>query len=147
HRSPARDVGEIVPMNFVADTHALIWHFSGDSRLSSEAKRCFAMADQGEAVMFVSVITVVEVIYLDEKGKVSKELSKQAIHLLKPAEDASYRLVPIDYALSLAVASVSRTSVPELSDRIIAATAYHLHLPLITKDKRIHDWKGIESIW
>ncbi len=132
---------------YVTDTHALIWHFTRDKRLSNEALRHFAAADQGDAVIYVSAMTLIEIVYLGEKARVSQTLCDEVIHLLKPSKDSSYRITPIDHAVSTAVARVPRSAVPEMPDRVIAATAYHLRLPLITKDQRIHDWKGITSVW
>ncbi len=132
---------------FVTDTHALIWHFTRDRKLSDETARHFAAADQGEAVIFVSAMTLIEIVYLGEKARVSPSLCDEVIRLLKPSKDASYRICPIDHAVGAAVAKIPRSAVPEMADRVIAATAYHLDLPLITKDQRIRDWKGLRCIW
>jgi PIN domain nuclease of toxin-antitoxin system len=132
---------------YVTDTHALIWHFTRDARLSDEASRHFAAADKGNAIIHVSAMTVIEIVYLGEKARVSQPLCDEVIHLLKPLKDASYRIAPIDHAVSTAIARVPRSAVPEMPDRVIAATAYHLNLPLITKDGRLQDWKGVTTIW
>lgn len=133
--------------NCVADTHALIWHFTRDTNLSREASRYFTAADQGEIVIYVSAMTLIEIIYLSEKARVPADLCDEAVHLLKPSKNASYRIVPIDHPVSISVGHVPRSAVPEMADRVIAATAHHLDLPLITKDHRLHDWKGITAIW
>ncbi len=133
--------------HYVADTHALIWHFMRDNRLSNEALRCFALADGGNAVIFISAMTLIEIVYLGEKGRVPHSFLGEFLNPLKTSKDGSYRMAPIDHAVGLAVADVPLSIVPEMADRVIAATAYHLDLPLITKDKRIHDWKGITSVW
>lgn len=132
---------------YVADTHALIWHFSRDANLSDEAKRRFVMADNGDAVIFISTMTLIEIIYLEEKGRVSKSLLGNFLIPMKSSKNASYQVTPIDHSLSLAVSNVPRSLIPEMADRVIAATAYHLRLPLITKDHRIHKWEGVVTIW
>ena len=45
-----------------------------------------------------------------------------------------------------ALATIPRNIVPDMPDRIIAATAKHLDLPLISKDKKIIS-SGINIIW
>jgi predicted nucleic acid-binding protein len=45
-----------------------------------------------------------------------------------------------------AVARVDRDSVPDMPDRIIAATAFHLGLPLVTKNKKVRAAE-LETIW
>lgn len=47
------------------------------------------------------------------------------------------RLGPLDRVVLDAVARVSRSEVPDMPDRIVAATAVALGLPLITRDARI----------
>jgi predicted nucleic acid-binding protein len=45
-----------------------------------------------------------------------------------------------------AMARVPRDQVPDLPDRIIAATALHLGVPLVTRDRQITA-SGIATIW
>ena len=45
-----------------------------------------------------------------------------------------------------ALARIPRTAVLDMPDRIIAATALHLGLPLISKDHKIQV-SGIQTIW
>jgi predicted nucleic acid-binding protein len=46
----------------------------------------------------------------------------------------------------LALKTVSRQAVPDMPDRIMAATALHKGLPLITRDSNLRSC-GIETIW
>src|SRR3954471_4744598 len=41
---------------------------------------------------------------------------------------------------------IARSAVPDMPDRIIAATALHLNLPLLSKDRKIQV-SGIQTIW
>ena len=52
----------------------------------------------------------------------------------------------MDDAVARAVSGVPRDTVPDMPDRIIAATAVHLDLPLVSRDGRIR-MTGIEVIW
>ena len=45
-----------------------------------------------------------------------------------------------------AVTSVPRSEVPDMPDRIIAATALHLNLSLISRDRKIQR-SGVHTIW
>jgi len=45
-----------------------------------------------------------------------------------------------------AVARFDREGVPDMPDRITAATALHLGLPLVTRDSKIRA-SDIETIW
>jgi len=53
----------------VADTHAALWYVFGDSRLSASAKSAFEEAVSSRHKIAVSVISLAEVVYLVEKGR------------------------------------------------------------------------------
>ena len=55
-------------------------------------------------------------------------------------------VVPLDLAVVLAMGEISRDVVPEMPDRIIAATARYLSLPLVTRDLKIQA-ADIDTIW
>jgi len=46
-------------------------------------------------------------------------------------------LLPVDIAVAEVLRKVSRTAVPDMPDRIIAATALNLNAPLVTRDLRL----------
>jgi predicted nucleic acid-binding protein len=48
--------------------------------------------------------------------------------------------------IAQALKQIERTQIPDLPDRIIAATALHLGLPLISRDRKIQ-LSEIETIW
>jgi predicted nucleic acid-binding protein len=55
-------------------------------------------------------------------------------------------IAPVDASVANALENVPRNIVPDMPDRIIAATALHLGLPLVTRDRRLQS-AGIETIW
>lgn len=54
------------------------------------------------------------------------------------------QLLPIPIQL---FAQIPRLVVPEMGDRIIAATDLHLDLPLVPKDHKIRNLSDIQAIW
>ena len=117
------------------------------SRLSTEARRRFQEADHGNAVIYVSAITPIEMTYLVEKGKIPETVPQQFYRVIEDTRKDSYQIFEISYELTKVFFKVPSSIIPELPDRVIAATAYHLRLPLITKDHRIHEWDGVVTIW
>lgn len=132
---------------FVADTHALVWHLTESPLLSTEAKRRFLQADSGEAIIYFSVMTMVEILYLYEKGRVPKEFYLLFQNIISSKKNESYQIVDFSKEVATSVSEIPRKIIPELPDRLITATAFHLNLPLITKDHRIQSWEGLVTIW
>jgi PIN domain nuclease of toxin-antitoxin system len=104
-------------MALYLDTHALIWYLSESKQLSEKANRVIDKAFQNSETVYISAITVVEIIYLVEKGRIPK----QALELLLPAlEDSSVLTIDnIDLDTVLAVQKIPRKDVPDMPDRLI----------------------------
>jgi PIN domain nuclease of toxin-antitoxin system len=109
----------------VADTHAALWHLGRDARLSTVARDALRESIQAGDPIFVASISVVEITYLVEKGR----LPESALQTLRAAlADPTFGLVPValDLRVADAIRRISRDSVPDLPDRVIAATALSL---------------------
>ena len=102
------------------------------------------ITEKGELI-YVPSLCLVELTYLTEKGR----LPEAARDLLVAAIDDAQipcRLVPLDRLVADAVAQVNRSEVPDLPDRIIAATALAFDAPLITRDGKIRA-SQVRTIW
>ncbi len=132
-------------MTAVLDTHAAIWYLHRSRELSSAALQSIRRAVEGGEPLYVSVISLVETIYLVERGRLPLEALRRLEAGLKDAV-SGLLLQPVDEEVAQAVPRVPRDVVPEMPDRIIAATALRLGLPLITRDQRIAS-AGIKTIW
>ena len=62
------------------------------------------------------------------------------------ADDSPIQPIELTLEVAKAVREIPRTSLPDLPDRVIAATALTFGLPLITRDGKIRA-SGIETIW
>ena len=129
----------------VSDTHAAIWYLNADPRLSSRAKAFIDEAEtQGKPVL-ISTITLVEVVYLQEKGKIPPGTLTRLEEALR-AQDAVLRIADLTLAIALTVGRVLRDEVPDMPDRIIAATALHFGVPVISRDGKIKT-SSVRAIW
>jgi PIN domain nuclease of toxin-antitoxin system len=129
----------------VADTHAVLWYLSEPHHLSDAARSAFEQATTAGDRVFAASITLVEAQYLAERGPIPWPALVQ-LQQAVAQPDPTIALIRLDLAVSLAVARVPRAQVPDMPDRIIAATALHLGRPLVTRDRKIRAAQ-IETIW
>jgi PIN domain nuclease of toxin-antitoxin system len=129
----------------VADTHAFLWDLLDSSRLSVAARRAFDAAREGGWLVYVSAISPVEITYLSEKGRLTPDVPGRVGRALSDPESA-VAVVALDLTIAEALREIPRDAVPDMPDRIIAATALHLGLPLVTKDRRLQAL-AVETIW
>ena len=86
-----------------------------------------------------------ELTYLVEKRRLPEVARKRLIQALDdPATPCL--LATLDRLVADALESVSRSEIPDLPDRIVAATAAALHVPLISRDGKIRA-SQIQTIW
>jgi PIN domain nuclease of toxin-antitoxin system len=132
--------------NFVTDTHGLIWYLEDSPRLGIKANQAFDACDRGEIIIYVPTICLIEIIYLQEKGRIPSTLFAR-LDLALQADTNNLVLIELTREVVHAVSKIPRTIVPELPDRIIAGTALCLSLPLITQDSKIQQLPNLATIW
>jgi PIN domain nuclease of toxin-antitoxin system len=127
------------------DTHAIIWYIFADTRLSINARNFLEQIAADGAKIALASITLAEIIYLTEKGR----LPATTFECLLQALDTNNSLlveIPFHREIAQSLRLVERTKVPDLPDRIIAATSLHLGVPLISRDRKIQ-LSSINTIW
>jgi PIN domain nuclease of toxin-antitoxin system len=129
----------------VTDTHALIWYLEDSPRLSVVANQLFDQCDRGEIIIYIPTICLVEMIYLQEKGRISSQL-KTTLDRELMLGNTGMIVYELTSEVVKALATIPRDSVPDLPDRIIAATAVHLGLPLISRDAKITA-SNVNTVW
>lgn len=129
----------------VADTHTVIWYIFADERLSTAARTTIEDAAAGGDQVALSAITLAEIVYLSEKGRIDPATLDRLLAAIDD-ERAVLTDVPFDRHVAQALRQVERTQVPDLPDRIIVATALHLGVPLISRDRQIQV-ADVSTIW
>lgn len=129
----------------IVDTHAVVWYLRGDARLSRAARAWIDQPANANAVVGVSAISLVEIVYLVEKGRLSLEDYEILAQTLKD-NDTVLVEIPVTSEIAETMRSVSRDSIPDMTDRVLAATAVHMGIPLITRDEKIRASK-VRTIW
>ncbi|MGC8494629.1 MAG: PIN domain-containing protein, partial [Syntrophobacteraceae bacterium] len=113
---------------FVTDTQALIKFMTGKKVIDDVSNNAFLAAERGEAVIIIPATVLMEVMYLFEKHRIDISF----LHMEELLKSRNYQFEPLGIE-ALKAASIIE-DIPELHDRLIAATARYLDLPLITND-------------
>jgi PIN domain nuclease of toxin-antitoxin system len=129
----------------IADTHAVIWYLFSDPRLGMEAAVFIDDAVSNGEHIGVSAISLAEMVYLIEKGRIeSRALSELHAAIADPR--AVLRHVPFDEKIAMRMTEIPRRDIPDLPDRIVAATALEYDVPVLSRDGRIRS-STIQTIW
>jgi PIN domain nuclease of toxin-antitoxin system len=79
----------------VADTHALIWYLYNDARLSPAAHDLIENTAASGGQIALSSITLIEIVYLIEKGRIDSEVLSRLLSELD-VPDATLVEIPVD---------------------------------------------------
>jgi len=126
--------------SFVTDTQALVKFMMGKKVINDRSHQAFQSADKGEAVIIIPAVVLMEVLYLFEKNRIDIGLL-QTEDLFK---SQNYQYEPLSFEILKTASAIN--DIPELHDRMIAATARYLDLPLITNDPVILDSRFAEVL-
>lgn len=126
----------------VLDTHAWLWWFAGDQRLSPQALSKI----EEEDTIGICTISCWEVAMLTTKGRLTldrppEQWIQQALAIpgIEPLELS---------ANAAALAGTDRLALPgDPADRMIVATAIEHEAPLVTKDQRLAEIENLQTIW
>ena len=133
-------------MAIVADTHAIVWYLVEPEGLSQLALDALEGAIAAGSPVYISAISLIEICYLIEKRCIANDLLQRVLAVLN-APNPSLVIVPSDLAISIVIREIDRDTFPDMPDCIIAATALHLNLPLVTHDQKIQAEGAIVTVW
>ncbi len=129
-------------MNSVADTHAILWWFTDNPKLGSKAVQIFQKCEKGDGIIFIPSIVIAEALSIFDKKRVAFDFRKL---FTKITRSENYVIISLD--VSILQKMIDLKNIPELHDKIIASTAKHLNLPLITKDSVLRKASDIKTVW
>lgn len=128
-------------MKFLLDTVAVVRWFTKNGQIGKSAKKILDKDENPSARLYISVVSLFEILYLSERNRVEIDLN-QTMKLIK----RSMRLNVIDLTAEI-VLTARTVEFPELHDRLIIATTKHFNLPIISSDREFKNIAGIEVIW
>jgi PIN domain nuclease of toxin-antitoxin system len=126
----------------VLDTHAWIWWVGESPDLSRRAKQAIAKADE----IGVHAISCWEVAML---------VSRKRLGLSMDVDDwigealryPKVTLLPLEPSAAVLATRLPGSFHNDPADRFIVSACLSHGAPLVTKDRRIHDWRQIPVIW
>ena len=126
---------------FAADTMAIIRRLE-KRMLPQNIKLIFEEIEKGKSELIIPAMALAEIGYLSEKEKIETNLQEVKTYI---AKHSSVTIVPITHEIIEETFRID--DIPELHDRIIAATAKHLGIELITNDPIIIASKYLKTLW
>lgn len=129
----------------VIDTHVLIWWLMDTSLLSSKAKRAITK-EAARSGIIASAISVLEITTAARRGR---------LKLSVPVENwlADTRLLPelryepVTGEIAQLAGSFGEEMHGDPADRLIAATALVLNVPLVTADTKLRAYRTLNTVW
>jgi PIN domain nuclease of toxin-antitoxin system len=128
-------------LQYLADTVAIIRHFANVGKIGKAAKLILQDSDSGKNTILISIISIVEILYLSERHKIPLDFEDVRRKLL-PLDN--YRIVDLDFDI---VETAKTVQGLELHDRLIVSTSLSLNVPILTSDQIIQDSGQVAVIW
>ena len=128
-------------MNYVTDTHSLVWYFTDDQHLSKKALKSFESTVK-EGQIIVPTVVLAEILFIAKKGRTSLSFTAT---VNKIGALANFEIAPLDLDVLKIAESIDASL--EMHDKLIVATAIRYDACLITRDEQITKSKAVKTIW
>src|SRR5438105_12394818 len=96
----------------LADTHVIIWLLTEPGQLSPAAAKVLKDATDANWPIRISVISLVEMLYLVEKDRINSATLADLSDLLGKS-DSPFEILPVDLKVYEALPKVARSAVPD----------------------------------
>lgn len=131
--------------SYVLDTHAVVWYLEANPRLGAGAR---AALDDPSSKLYLPIVALAEACWIVEHGRTRIP----SVPDLLADIDADERIVLCPLDRPILDGSLNLTSIPEMHDRLIVATALALSrttpdLALVSRDVSITAGAPVPVIW
>jgi PIN domain nuclease of toxin-antitoxin system len=129
-------------MNYLIDTHTLIWIFYDKSKISEKVAE---IIQNVKNPIFISTASIWEMAIKLSIGKLSLDHTLEEI--VKECREMQFNFIEISPELSISINNLTEWHHKDPFDRMIIVTAKFFDLTLITKDSQIAKYKDLKTIW
>lgn len=127
-------------MNYLLDTHVLIWFLNGDKDLSTKARKAIESA---EATNFVSIASLWEMAIKISLDRLELKFSFESI--AEQMLNNNFQLLPITFKDTLILSNL-KFHHRDPFDRLLIAQAMNNNFTIISRDKQFDNYK-VNLIW
>ncbi|MDZ7841257.1 MAG: type II toxin-antitoxin system VapC family toxin [Gammaproteobacteria bacterium] len=129
----------------VLDTHTWIWWVNQSPELSRKAGQGIRKAMTAEAV-YISSISAWEVAMLVTQKRLA--LTMEVRDWIRACAALPFvHFVPVNNDIVVTAVHLPEGLHKDPADRMIAATANFLDMPLVTRDRRLLEYPGVRAFW
>jgi PIN domain nuclease of toxin-antitoxin system len=129
-------------MRYLLDTHILLWSLLDPEKLPAGIAQILSDPNND---LWISPITVWEILVLAEKGRLKLEASTPSAWVREMLDTVPLKEAPLNCEIALASRSID-LSHQDPADRFIAATALVYDLVLITVDERLLASRQLQTL-
>ncbi|MGH7493803.1 MAG: type II toxin-antitoxin system VapC family toxin [bacterium] len=128
-------------MRYLLDTVTLVRHFTSKGKIGHTASQILDAIEESDDFLFVSVVSLMEIMYLAEKNRIEISL-EETLSLMESS--AKYSVIDLSTDILLVAETIDFY---ELHDRLILATAKWLGVNIISSDNEFKKVEGIQVVW
>ena len=128
----------------VADTHAILFHAAGGTRLGRQARAYFEASEARTAIIYVPAAVIWEVCLLARTVRVNLRRAP-AVFFADLFSNPAFQ--PLDLTSRQVLLADGLRFARDPFDALIVAAAKDLALPLITRDEVIRESGQVATVW
>ena len=132
-------------MKYLLDTHTWIWWHMNPSKLSKKIKQLISDTQKYDELL-LSAISPWEFCKLLEHNKIAISCNPEA-WLITALTMPKFRLVSLSPSIAYRSTVLPQPFHSDPGDQIIVATSREENAAILTKDKRIQNYKHVKSLW
>ena len=127
-------------MNYLLDTHTLIWFLNGDKSLSTKARKAI---ESSEATNFVSIVSLWEIAIKISLDRLDLKTSFESIG--EEIINNNFQMLPITFQDTLVLSSLPFHH-RDPFDRLLISQGINNKFTLISKDEYFESYK-VKVLW